>query len=76
MQKQPHSTDPNIESEFGVPFAGVILPQEQWAKTALKRLPEAGAIDFVQLFGRDAPRVVGYRLWQWAFFIVERRQAT
>ncbi len=48
----------NIESEFGVPFAGTILPTEQWAKTALKRLPDTGTIDFVELFGRDAPRVL------------------
>lgn len=47
-----------IEYEFGVPFAGVILPQEQWAKTALKSLPSSGPLDFVELFGRDAPRVL------------------
>ncbi|MCC6511835.1 MAG: methyltransferase domain-containing protein [Pirellulaceae bacterium] len=41
-----------------MPFAGEILPPDQWAKTALKRLPETGAIDFVELFGRDAPRVL------------------
>ena len=52
------SIDGNIESEFGVPFAGEILPTEQWAKTALKRLPDSGTVDFVQLFGRDAPRVL------------------
>lgn len=47
-----------VELEFGVPFAGVILPPEQWAKTALKRLPESGPLDFVELFGRDATRVL------------------
>lgn len=50
--------DGDIESEFGVPFAGKILPAEQWAKTALKRLPETGVLDFAELFGRDAPRVL------------------
>jgi tRNA (guanine-N7-)-methyltransferase len=48
----------SIELEFGVPFAGVILPPEQWAKTALKRLPTSGRLDLVELFGRDAPRVL------------------
>ncbi len=28
------------------------------AKTALKRLPESGTLDWVELFGRDAPRVL------------------
>ena len=27
------------ESEFGVPFAGTVLPPEQWTQTALKKLP-------------------------------------
>lgn len=47
-----------IESEFGVPFAGVILPPEQWAKTAIKRLPESGPLDLDAVFGRAAPRVL------------------
>lgn len=47
-----------IESEFGVAFAGEILPPERWARTALKKLPEEGPIDFVRLFGRDAPRAL------------------
>ena len=34
------------------------MPPEQWAKTALKRLPESGTLDFVELFGRDARRVL------------------
>lgn len=41
-----------------MPFAGVILPPDQWAKTALKRLPDSGPLDFVALFGRDRPRVL------------------
>lgn len=51
-------TNGPIESEFGVAFAGEILPPERWARTALKRLPEDGPIDFVRLFGRDAPRAL------------------
>lgn len=57
-KSQATQFDGDIESEFGVPFAGKILPPEQWAKTALKRLPSAGVIDFAQLFGREAPRVL------------------
>ena len=48
----------SVELEFGVPLAGVILPPEQWAKTALKRLPKNGPLDFAELFGRNAPRVL------------------
>ncbi len=44
-----------IEREFGVQFPGEILPPETWTQTALKRLPEAGPIDWGALFGRQAP---------------------
>jgi tRNA (guanine-N7-)-methyltransferase len=47
----------DIEFEFSVPIPGVILPQEQWARTALKRVPE-GLIDWTALFGRDAPVIL------------------
>jgi len=50
------STD--IEMEFGVPIPGRILPQEQWAKTALKRLPETGPLDWEAIFGRKAPVIL------------------
>ena len=46
------------ESEFGVPIPGEILPEAQWAKTALKRLPVSGPLDFAAIFGRNAPVVV------------------
>src|SRR4051794_11658654 len=36
-----------IEREFGVPIAGEILPPEQWAQTALKKLPP-GLLDWEQ----------------------------
>ena len=47
-----------IEYELGVPIPGNILPQSKWAKTAIKRLPEAGPLDWAAIFGRDAPIVV------------------
>jgi tRNA (guanine-N7-)-methyltransferase len=47
-----------IETELGVPIPGQILPPELWAKTALKRLPAAGPLDWDALFGRQAPRVL------------------
>ncbi len=45
----------STESELGVPIPGVILPAEQWANTALKRLPPDGHLNFHELFGRIAP---------------------
>lgn len=51
-------SDPTIETEFGVPIPGRILPAPQWARTALKRLPTTGPIDWPALFGREAPLVV------------------
>lgn len=51
--------EPNrIEHELGVPISGQILPPEQWTRTALKRLPEPGPLDWEALFGRRAPRVL------------------
>ena len=47
-----------IETELGVAIPGVILPPEAWAKTALKKLPAEGPLDFAALFGRDAPLVL------------------
>jgi tRNA (guanine-N7-)-methyltransferase len=46
-----------IEKEFGVPMPGRILPPEQWARTALKRIPR-GLLNWQALFGRDAPVVI------------------
>jgi tRNA (guanine-N7-)-methyltransferase len=46
-----------VEYEFGVPFAGVIRPPEEWTQTALKRYPE-GRIHWPTLFGREAPVVL------------------
>jgi tRNA (guanine-N7-)-methyltransferase len=47
-----------IEYELGVPIPGWILPESQWARTALKRLPEFGRLDWPAVFGRTAPVVL------------------
>ncbi len=47
-----------IEEEFGVPIPGAIRPEGEWAKTAIKRLPPPGPLDFEAIFGRVAPLVV------------------
>jgi len=47
-----------IEEEFGVPIPGEILPEPQWARTAIKRMPPPGPLDWVALFGRVAPVVL------------------
>src|SRR3954447_20061321 len=47
-----------IESEFGVPIPGRILPEAEWARTAIKRLPPPGPLDWAALFGRAAPVVL------------------
>jgi tRNA (guanine-N7-)-methyltransferase len=46
------------EHDFGVPIPGKILPQDQWARTALKKLPPPGPLDWQALFGRSAPVVL------------------
>ena len=47
-----------IEIELGVPIPGEIKPEDQWARTAVKRLPEAGPLDWETIFGRKAPVVL------------------
>jgi tRNA (guanine-N7-)-methyltransferase len=46
------------ETDFGIPIPGSILPREQWAKTAVKRMPPPEPLDWAALFGRDAPVVL------------------
>lgn len=46
------------ESEFGVPIPGRILPEADWARTAIKRLPPPGPMDWTAIFGREAPLIV------------------
>jgi len=50
--------DGPIEYELGVPIPGRILPQAEWARTAVKRLPESGPLDWAAIFGRSAPIVL------------------
>jgi tRNA (guanine-N7-)-methyltransferase len=46
------------DHDFGVPIPGRVLPPEQWAKTAIKRLPPPGPLDWKAIFGREAPVVL------------------
>src|SRR5262245_3332847 len=48
----------STDDDYGVPIPGPVLPQEQWAKTAIKRLPPPGPLDFEIIFGRSAPLVL------------------
>src|SRR5262245_45277045 len=50
--------DGSSDSDFGIPIPGQVLPPDQWAKTAIKRLPAPGPLDWKQVFGRDAPVVL------------------
>jgi tRNA (guanine-N7-)-methyltransferase len=50
--------DGSSDSDFGVPIPGRVLPQDQWAKTAIKRLPPPGPLDWKTIFGREAPVVL------------------
>lgn len=34
------------------------MPEEQWARTALRKLPPPGPLDFTEIFGRTAPIVL------------------
>ncbi len=54
---QPQPRPGEIEREYGVPIPGLIVPPEQWAKTALKKLP-IGVWNWAELFGRTAPFVI------------------
>jgi tRNA (guanine-N7-)-methyltransferase len=46
------------DHDHGVPIPGRVLPQDEWAKTAIKRLPQPGPLDWRQIFGREAPVVL------------------
>jgi tRNA (guanine-N7-)-methyltransferase len=48
---------PEPDDDFGLPIPGRVLPPEQWAKTAIKRLP-APPLDWEGIFGRAAPIVL------------------
>ena len=47
-----------IEFEHGVAIPGRILPESEWVKTAIKRLPDPGPLDWPAIFGRAAPVVL------------------
>jgi tRNA (guanine-N7-)-methyltransferase len=47
-----------VEYEFGVAIPGSILPESEWARTGIKRLPETGPLDWAAFFGREAPIVL------------------
>src|SRR5688572_15762611 len=46
------------ENDYGVPIPGKVLPPDQWAKTAIKRLPPPAPLDWPAIFGREAPVVL------------------
>src|SRR5204862_7937334 len=48
----------SADDDYGVPIPGPVLPSEQWARTAIKRLPPPGFLDWTAIFGRDAPVVL------------------
>jgi tRNA (guanine-N7-)-methyltransferase len=48
----------SADDDYGVPIPGEVLARERWAKTAIKRLPPPGALDWRAIFGRDAPVVL------------------
>jgi len=48
----------SADDDYGVPIPGQVLPHEQWARTAIKRLPASGFLDWRAIFGREAPVVL------------------
>jgi len=48
----------SADDDYGVPSQGTELPKNQWARTAIKRLPEPGFLDWKAIFGREAPVVL------------------
>lgn len=45
------------EEELGVPIPGIILDESEWARTALKRVPD-GVLEWSALFGREGRLVL------------------
>jgi tRNA (guanine-N7-)-methyltransferase len=65
------------DDDYGVPIPGTVAPQEQWARTAIKRLPTPGFLDWKAIFGREAPVVLDLGCGNGRFVIssaVERPQ--
>jgi tRNA (guanine-N7-)-methyltransferase len=47
-----------VEFEFDVPIPGRILDPTHWTKTAIKKLPDTGPVDWAAIFGRTTPLIV------------------
>jgi tRNA (guanine-N7-)-methyltransferase len=48
----------HADDDYGVPIPGQVLPPDRWARTAIKRLPSPGFLDWAVIFGRKAPIVL------------------
>ena len=62
--------DARVDEDYGVPIPGCVLPQDQWARTAIKRLPPPGPLDPQAIFGRRAPLVLDLGCGNGRFIIV------
>ena len=51
-------TESAADDDYGIPIPGAVLPPDQWARTAIKRLPPPGPLDWTAIFGREAPLVL------------------
>jgi tRNA (guanine-N7-)-methyltransferase len=64
MSRNPrHRDDPlpqigQLEIEAGEPIPGVLVPQDQWTQTGIKKLPDPEMLNWSEIFGRTAPLVV------------------
>lgn len=54
-QQRTNVTQP--DDDFGVPIPGRVLPEEAWARTAIKKLPPP-PLDWQAIFGRVAPVIL------------------
>lgn len=54
-RQQTDHTGHAVELEFGVPVPGSVVPEDRWSRTAIKRMPPPGVLDWGALFGRQAP---------------------
>jgi tRNA (guanine-N7-)-methyltransferase len=54
----PRTLNPSADHDYGIPIPGRVLPATQWAKTAIKRLPQPGPLHWKPIFGREAPLVL------------------
>ena len=62
------------ESEFGVPIPGRILPEAEWARTGIKRLPPPGRSTGRRSSGGSRHRA-GNRVWQRAIHPPQRPES-